>query len=190
MARPKSILFNEETAGSNYAEFTIARKPDGKIKMQRMLFILLYAIVAVAYIFVFTVLTKMIPLVAILPLIILIMWFFTWKLTKIEYTYVVYQGMLHVYKNNGYNKAKEIFSAKLSENGGVYPVSDEEYAKFADDCQASLDYSIGKNTEDRYFAIFTVDGKKTAVYFTAATKLLTAMRYYGGENVIVTYVSR
>jgi hypothetical protein len=190
MARPKGILFNEETAGSNYAEFTIARKPDGKIKMQRMLFILLYAIVAVAYIFVFTVLTKMIPLVAILPLIILIMWFFTWKLTKIEYTYVVYQGMLHVYKNNGYNKAKEIFSAKLSENGGVYPVSDEEYAKFADDCQASLDYSIGKNTEDRYFAIFTVDGKKTAVYFTAATKLLTAMRYYGGENVIVTYVSR
>ena len=190
MARPKGIPFNEETAGSNYAEFTIARKPDGKIKMQRMLFIILYAIVAVAYIFVFTVLTKMIPLVAILPLIILIMWFFTWKLTKIEYTYVVYQGLLHVYKNNGYNKAKEVFTAKFSETEGVYPVSDEDYTKYADACEAALDYSIGNNTEDRYFAIFAVNGKKTAVYFTAATKLLTAMRYYGGENVVVTYVSR
>lgn len=190
MARPKGIPFNEETAGSNYAEFTIARKPDGAIKTQRMLFILLYAIFAVAYIIVFTVLTKMIPLVAILPLFILILWFFTWKLTKIEYTYVVYQGQLHIYKNDGYNKAKEVFSAKLSENGGIYPASDEDYAKNADACKAVIDYSIGKNTEDRYFAIFTVDGKKTAVYFTAAAKLLTALRYYGGENVVVTYVSR
>ena len=190
MARPKGIPFNEETAGSNYGEFTIARKPDGKIKMQRLLFILMYAIFAAAYIFVFTVLTKMVPLVAILPLLLLIMWFFTWKLTKIEYTYVVYQGKMHVYKNNGFNKAKEIFSAKLSENEGIYPVSDEDYAKNADACEAVIDYSISKNSDDRYFAIFNVDGKKTAVYFTAATKLLTALRYYGGENVVVTYVSR
>ena len=118
------------------------------------------------------------------------MWFFTWKLTKIEYTYVVYQGKMHVYKNNGFNKAKEVFSAKLSENEGIYPVSDEDYAKNADACEAVIDYSIGKNSDDRYFAIFNVDGKKTAVYFTAATKLLTALLYYGGENVVVTYVSR
>lgn len=190
MARPKGIPFNEDTAGSNYAEFSIARKPDGKIKMQRLIFILLYAVFAIAYIVVFTVLTKMIPLVAVLPLFILIMWFFTWKLTKIECTYVVYQGMFHVYRHNGYNKAKEVFSAKLSENGGIYPVSDEDYKKYADACDNELDFSIGKNSEDRYFAIFNVNGKKTAVYFTAATKLLTALRYYGGENVVVTYVSR
>ncbi len=190
MARPKGIPFNEETAGSNYAEFAITRKPDGAIKMQRLLFVALYVAFALAYIVVFTVLTKMIPLVAILPLFLLIMWFFTWKLTKIEYTYVVYQGMLHIYKHNGYNKAKEVFQARLYENGGIYPVSDEDYAVHAKACAETLDYSIGVNTDDRYFAIFDVEGKKTAVYFTAATKLLAAMRYYGGENVVLTYVSR
>ncbi len=190
MARPKGIPFSEENAGSNYAEFSIARKPDSKVKVQRFLFILLYAAVAAAWIVVFTVLTKMIPVVAILPLLVLILWFFTWKLTKIEYTYVVYQGQLHVYRHNGYNKAKEIFTAKVSENEGVYPVNDEEYAKFASAAETELDFSIGKNSEDRYFAIFNVNGKKTAVYFTAATKLLTALRYYGGEQVVVTYVSR
>ncbi len=190
MARPKGIPFNEDTAGSNYAEFSITRKPDSTIKTQRLLFILLYAVFAAAYIVMFTVVVPMVMLIAVLPLFVLMLWFFTWKLTKIEYTYVVYQGQMHVYRNNGYNKAKEVFSSKVSENDGIYPVDDEDYKKDLESCEAALDFSIGKNSSDRYFAVFTVDGKKTAVYFTAAAKLLTALRYYGGEKVLVTVVSR
>ncbi len=188
MARPKGIPFNEDTAGSNYAEFSVAKKPDAAIKMQRLLLILLYAVFAVAYVVIFAM--KLPMVIAILPLFVLIMWFFTWKLTKIEYTYIVYQGQIHVYRNNGYNKAKEVFCAKVSENDGIYPVDDEDYKKALESCEAELDFSVGKNSSDRYFAVFTVNGKKTAVYFTAAAKLLTALRYYGGEKVIVTIVSR
>lgn len=190
MARPKGIPFSEENSSSNYAEFSVTRKPDQKIKTQRMLFILLYAVFAVAYCVVFLVLTKMAPLVAILPLLLFILWLVTWKFTKIEYMYVVCQGQLHVYRINGYNKAKEVFTAKISENDGIYPDSDEEYTKLAAECPATFDFSAGKLTEDRYFARFTVNGVMTAVYFTAATKLLTSLRYYGGEKVVVTYVSR
>ncbi len=190
MARPKGIPFNEDTAGSNYAEFSIARKPDKAIKMQRLLFVLMYAVFCIAYIVVFTVVVPIVYLIGVLPIFVAILWFFTWKLTKIEYTYIAYQGQFHVYKYDGYNKAKEVFCARLSENGGVYPVGDEDYAAYEKACAATLDYSIGENTDDRYFAIFDVKGKKTAVYFTAATKLLQAMRYYGGENVVMTFVSR
>ncbi|MBQ9747564.1 MAG: hypothetical protein IJV98_02155 [Clostridia bacterium] len=190
MARPKGIPFNEETAGSNYAEFAITRKPDKAIKTKRLLFILLYAAFAFAYIFMFTVVVMIPYLLGILPLFVAILWFFTWKLTKIEYLYIAYQGMFRVYCYNGYNRAKEIFSARLSENDGVYPANDEDYAPYAKTCEVKLDYSVGEGTEDRYFAIFDVKGKKTAVYFTAATKLLAAMRYYGGDRVILTYVSR
>ena len=104
--------------------------------------------------------------------------------------YIVTQGYLHVYRYDGYNKAKEILKAKLSENEGVYPAGDSDYDQFAKDCEAELDYSAGKNTEDRYFGIFCINGKKTAVYFTASSKILTGMRYFGGEKVVVTYVSR
>ena len=190
MARPKGIPFNEETAGSNYAEFSITRKPDKAIKMQRLLFVLLYAAFALAYIVVFTVIVPIVYLIGILPILVAILWFFTWKLTKIEYTYIAYQGMLRVYRYNGYNRAKEILCVRLNENDGVYPVGDEDYADAEKSCADKLDYSIGEGTEDRYFAIFDVKGKRTAVYFTAATKHLTAMRYYGGEKVVVTYVSR
>ncbi len=190
MARPKGIPFTEENAGANYAEFAVARKPDGKIRTQRLLFILLYLAFALAYCFVFLVLVKMGPVIAILPLFLLMMWFFTWKLTKVEYIYVVTQGYLHVYRYDGYNKAKEVLKEKLSETEGVYPDGDADYAALAKACEAELDYSAGKNTDDRYFAIFRIKGKKTAVYFTASAKVLTGMRYFGGEKVIVTYVSR
>ncbi len=190
MARPKGIPFNEDTAGANYAEFSIARKPDRTIKTQRLLFILLYAAFAAAYIVMFTIVVPMVMLIAVLPLFVLILWFFTWKLTKIEYTYVVYQGQMHVYRHNGYNKAKEIVSAKVSENEGIFPLSDEDAAKMIESCEMEVDVSVGKGSDDRYAAIFRLGGAKTVVYFTAAAKLLTALRYYGGEKVIVTYVSR
>ena len=104
--------------------------------------------------------------------------------------YIVTQGYFHVYQYNGYNSAKEVLKEKLSETEGIYPANDADYKTFADDCETQLDYSAGKNTDDRYFAIFGRNGKKTAVYFTASSKILTGMRYFGGEKVVVTYVSR
>ena len=190
MPRPKEIPFSEENAGQNYAEFSVTRKADVKIKTQRLLFVLLYLAFAVIYCVVFLVLTKMGTLIAILPLFLLILWLVTWRFTKIDYTYIVYQGQFHVYRVNGFNKAKEVLNAKLSENDGIYPAADKEYANLAAECAATLDFSAGKKTEDLYFARFMMDGVMTTVYFTAAAKLLTSLRYYGGENVVVTYVSR
>ena len=189
MARPRGIPFTEENAGANYAEFAVARKPDGKIRTMRFLFVMAYLAFALLYCFIFLVVFKMGPVIAILPLFLLIMWFFTWKLTKVEFMYVVTQGHLHVYQYNGYNKAKEVLKVRLSENEGIYP-ADADYARFSDECDAVLDYSAGMSTEDLYFAIFCLNGKKTAVYFTASAKILTGMRYFGGEKVVVTYVSR
>lgn len=189
MARPKGIPFSEENSGSNYAEFAVAKKADGKIKLQRLLLLLAYAVFAIAYCAVFLVAVKMPALIAILPLLIFIFYLCTWRFTKLEYIYIVYQGMVHIYQNNGYNRAKEVFTAHVSENLGIVP-ENEDYADVTKGCEITLDLSAGRGTPDRYVAVFEKDGKKTAVSFTAATKLLTALRYYGGENVIVTYVSR
>ena len=189
MARPKGIPFSEENSGSNYADFAVAKKADGKIKLQRMLLLLAYAVFSIVYCAVFLVVVQMPALIAILPLLIFIFYLCTWRFTKLEYIYIVYQGMIHIYQNNGYNKAKEVFAAHVSENLGIVPASDD-YAETIKGCESTLDFSAGRGTPDRYVAVFAIDGKRIAAYFTAATKLLTALRYYGGENVIVTYVSR
>lgn len=188
MARPRGIPFAEENASSGYAEFSVTRMSDGKIKIQRLLYVLLYVAFAVLYCALFLVVWKMAPLIAILPLLVFILWLVTWKFTKIEFTYIVYQGQFHIYRVNGFNKAKEVFSAKINENGGIYPAADAEYEKALEGCTV-FDYSAGKNMPDLYFAVFPADKMRVAVYFTAATKLLASLRYYGGEKVVVTYVS-
>ena len=72
MARPKGIPFSEEYASSNYAEFSVSRKPDHTIKLRRLLLVLLYIIFAALYCTLFLVIWKMAPLIAILPLLLLI----------------------------------------------------------------------------------------------------------------------
>lgn len=189
MARPKGIPFAEENASSNYAEFSVVRRPDRKIRMQRLLLVLAYVAFAAVYGALFLIVWKMAPLIAILPLLLFILWLVTWRFTKIEYTYIVCQGQFHIYRVNGFNKAKEVFVAKIAASDGIYPAADAEYASAAAGCSV-LDYSVGKGTEDRYFAVFPADSGRVAVYFTAAAKLLGSLRYYGGEKVVVTYVSR
>ncbi len=184
------IPFNEETAGANYAEFSITRKPDKEIKTKRFLFILLYiAIFAIfAYLFIIK-FSNLAPVMAIVFIIEYIVYLATWHFSKIDYTYIIEKGNLHIYKVVDRCKAKEVVNVKISENMGIVPADDEDYANMLEGVEASIDCTISPKSEDRYFAVFNIGGKKTAVYFNAATKLLQMLHYYGGENVIVTYVS-
>ena len=187
--KDNGIPFKEETAGANYAEFSITRKPDKEIKTKRALFILLYAIVLGAFAYVFLVLTQMAPVMAIVLIIEYIVILATWHLSKIEYTYIVEKGNLHIYKLVGRLKAKEVVNVKISENLGIYPAEDEDYKDEIASCEATVDCTESMKSADVYCGIFNIGGKKTAVYFNGATKLLQMLRYYGGENVIVVPVS-
>jgi hypothetical protein len=187
--RDTGIPFNEETAGSNYAEFSITRKPDKEIKTKRFFFALLYIAIVVIFAVVCFVLTKMAPVFILAIFAEWIAILATWHLTKIDYTYIVEKGNLHIYKVVGRCKAKEVVNVKVSENMGIAPTDDEDYAYMLEGVEASIDCAISPKSEDKYFAIFNINGKKTAVYFNAATKLLQMLHYYGGEDVIVTYVS-
>lgn len=183
------IPFNEETSGNNYAEYSITRKPDKDIVTKRICFILLYLAVLGIFAYIFLVLTQMAPVMAIVLIIEYIVFLATWHLSKIEYTYIVEKGNFHIYKLVGRLKAKEVVNVKISENQGICPVDDEDYANLLEGVEATVDCTISSKSEDRYFAIFNINGKKTAVYFNAATKLLQMLHYYGGEDVVVTYVS-
>jgi hypothetical protein len=187
--KDNGIPFKEENAGANYAEFSVTRKPDKEIKTKRFLFILLYAAVLGIFAYIFLVLTQMAPVMAIVLIIEYIVFLATWHLSKIEYTYIVEKGNLHIYKLVGRLKAKEIVNVKVSDNMGIAPADGEDYASMLDGAEATIDCTISPKSEDRYFAVFNINGKKTVIYFNAATNLLKMLRYYGGEDVVVTYVS-
>ncbi len=186
--KSNGIPFCEENAVGNYAEFSVTRKTDKEIILKRVLFSLLYVAILVLFIFICFVWTKMAPVFVAAIFAEWIAILATWHLTKIEYTYIVEKGNFHVYQLRGRLKAKEVLNARLEDNLGVYPANDEDYKSKLDECEATLDFCEAKTADDIYFAIFNLNGKKTAVYFSAANKLLTTMKYFGGDNVVVTYV--
>lgn len=186
--KSNGIPYCEANATGNYAEFSVARKTDGNAKLKRVLLIVLYLAVVAVFAYFFMIKTPLFPMVGVAIIIDYILVLATWHLTKIEYTYIVEKGNFHIYQLRGRLKAKEVLNVKLEENLGVYPANDEDYKSKLDECEATLDFCESKTADDIYFAIFNLSGKKTAVYFSAANKLLTTMKYFGGDNVVVTYV--
>jgi hypothetical protein len=187
--RSNGIPYKEETAVGNYAEYSIARRTDKHARLQRLGYIGIYLAVVAVFVYLFAVLTPLFPIIGLSAIIDYILFLATWHRSKVEFTYIVEKGNFHIYRICGRCKAKEVLNVKLENNLGIYPANDEDYKEALDECEVKLDYCEAIDAEDVYFAIFNIDGKKTAVYFSAATKLLTTMRYFGGENVIVTYVS-
>ena len=111
----KGIPFKEEEeVNEHFSQFAVACKPTSKDKLSRAIFILLYVLFAGGYIVLFTVITKMPYVIAILPFFLWMLWYFTWKHTQREYVYIVCRGSLYVYAVNGYGNAKEIFKSSVS----------------------------------------------------------------------------
>lgn len=185
MKKIKGIPFKEEEESEHFAQFTVTHRPDGKTKLKRFLLIILYAAFAGAFIVIFTVLTKMAAVVALLPFLMWILWFFTWKYTQIEYCYVVCKNVFYIYKINGYGKAKEIMTFPVSACESVSP------AENITEADATVrDFRSYPSCPDSYSAIFSEKGKRVCVLFDASEKLLSALKYYGGDAVAVSKVSR
>lgn len=186
--KSNGIPFKEEAAVGNYAEYSVSRKTDKHARLQRLGFLGIYLAVIAVFVYFFVYLTPLFPIVGVAVIIDYILFLATWHLSKVEFTYIVEKGNFHIYRICGRCKAKEVINVKLEENLGIYPANDDDYKAALDECEVKLDYCEALNADDIYFAIFNINGKKTAVYFSAANKLLTTMKYFGGENVVVTYV--
>ncbi|MBO5101487.1 MAG: hypothetical protein J6C39_03060, partial [Clostridia bacterium] len=88
----------------NYAEYTYDKKNEGRIKKQRGLMLILYIAVAIIY-FAVCCITKLLPLIAIEPILIWILVFFTWKYVSYDCYFVFDAGML------------ELGTVKVTKNG-------------------------------------------------------------------------
>lgn len=187
----KGLPFKEDEESSYYAQFIISKKPDNKIIVTRVLLILLYIIFAIAYSALFLVVVKIPYVIAILPGLVVVLWFFTWKRTKIEYAYISRQNTFYVYRINGLGKSQEILKVNTNETLGILPASDDFSSELKEiNPNTYLDYSSSVNCEDRYIGVWDINGNKTGIYFDASSKLLNSLKYFGGERVVVTYVSR
>ena len=182
----KGIPFKEEEeVNEHFSQFAVAAKPTKKDKLTRFFFVLLYVLFTGGYIVLFTVVTKIPYIIAILPFFLWMLWYFTWKHTQREYVYIVCRGVFYVYAVNGYGNAKEIYNAGISSFDAVAPAN-----MINASADKKLMYCSSPDLRELYRALSSGNGTTTAVYFDPSSKLLSSLRYYGGDKVTVVQVSR
>ena len=173
----------------NYAEYTVAKKAEGKNLRKRFLFIGLYLIVIIAISVMIAITNGGFALIGgILFVLVIALVFFTWRFVKEERKYEVANAKLKIQEVTGSGKATVVFENFVSEFSVIAPMTDEYKEKFekADEIK---DYRGNSKSKDSYFARLEKDGKSTVVCFEATNKMLKVMTFYNKKATVVTLMS-
>ncbi len=176
---------------ANYAEYMVDLKVQGKYKTQRILLILLYVVVSLGIVGLMAALT--LPwLVALVPVAVWILWFFTWPFVSRSYYYTVDASYFTIVKVYGGKKEADFVKVKISEAEMIAP-KNEEYAAYAHAHADAVVYEAVSSFDagDIYFMTFVnEEGKNAVVFFEATQQLLKALKYYNSKAVVMTNTLR
>ncbi len=161
-------------------EIVIKPKRDAKNKMLRAFLILFYAAFVVGCL-VFGFITAFIPLLALVPLVLWIIIFFTWRYVNLEYEYVVESGVITFTKI--YNNRTRKFALSFDIRSAEYmsPSTDGDMQKRIADYDPRHEYcfSPSKSSPDSYTALYhDEDGHKCAISFVADERIKKFLKMY------------
>jgi hypothetical protein len=166
-------------------EYTVAQKHEGKWRAYRWLMLGGYAAFAVTY-FLIAYLTRFIPIVAVLPLFIWMLVFFTYKYVNPEYKYKITAGHLTFYKNFG-KKSYEILKIKLCDAMYIMPL--ENALEKIRDVEPKVTHSAlpSKICTDSYIILYKNERNEPCAFiFKATSEALNSLRFYNKNTVMST----
>ena len=169
----------------NFFEYASEQKAEGKYLALRIVLIGLYVVFSATY-FLVAYLTRIIPIVAILPIFLWMLIYFTWRYTSPDYKYSIESGVFTF--SVGYTKKKSTpkSSFKISTAEAILPLSEaaEKIAEFSPIVSYSSVPSV--NASDVYVALYTdKDGRRCAMYFIATSQALRLLRFHNSRTVVV-----
>ena len=172
----------------NTFEFVVDERAEGKRKLVKFLgrFVLLAFIGAfVAFTFVIRM-----PMLAILPLLLLGLVLYFWKIFNCELEYSMASGQMTFSRIYGGMKRKKVLEVTIKDFREIAPRTFESDSTFEEKGVTKIYSFVSHSTApDQYYALFEQDGQLCAVYFEATEKTLKLLRYYNPVTV-VTLVSR
>jgi len=174
-----------ENAASNFVNYGVAKKPEGSYKLKRILMILAYILIPGAIAGAFIAM-KILPILAVLPVCIWMLVFFTWRYVSIEYEYIILDGEFKMMEVYGSKSMRELCRTRVSAMKTIAPYNHAHKAA-ADAVPADrrIEAVSTMNADDIYYAVFKADdGEDTVVFFEATEKTLKVLRYYNSETVM------
>lgn len=172
----------------NTFEFVVDEKAQGKRKFVK--FIGRFGLLTIIIGFVVLCLAVKLYPVAILPLLLLGVVLYFWKIFNCELEYSMTSGIMTFSRIYGGLKRKKVLEVTIKDFREIAPRTAESDAKLsARGIDRTYMFASHSTADDQYYATFEEDGKNCVVYFEATEKTLKILRYYNPVTV-VTKVSR
>ena len=170
----------------NTYEYSAQQKAEGKFFVRKMLMLALYLAFTLAYLAVILI-TRIIPLGALIPVFLWILIFLTWRYVKPDYKYEISTGMLTFsVKYGNKRKGKVVAEFKVSTAEKILPVATYEEEIKAFDAKKVYSALPSLSANDAYAALYTdKDGNKCVFYFVATEQALKLLRFYNSRTVVV-----
>ena len=162
--------------GINFAEYTVARKCEGKNLAARAALVFSYIAFGILYVFFFIYL-RIPQLIAVLPIFLWMAVFFSWRYVSYDYRCEIEKGQMRVLKVLG-KKCKELVSFHIKDALEIAPLKDKAGGDVIYDLRGT------KNSTDSYFAVFIKDKKRVCVCFEATSALVKLMHRLNENTVI------
>lgn len=167
----------------NYVEYTVARKPEGMLKVKRAILMTAYIIFIPIFIALLAIpaMRFLMPIIAITPIFLWMFIFFTWRYVSIDNKYEIKTGVFNfteIYgkpKKDGSYHQKLIVAVPVKDMTKIAPIAD------AKDDKIDVTYNgmSSSKSSDGYFADFkNADGKNCRITFDATGKMLKIMKIY------------
>ncbi len=159
-----------ENDSPNYAEYAYIKKNEGKVKLQRTLMVLFYIVYIVGF-FIFATTSGLIPLFAVGPLTLYIIFLCTWRLVKYD-CYVEFKtGMLYLGKIKVSKNGRRKFPRISIHVKDAIDISEYTHRSQLGDVKKIYDYSESQSSDKRIYIVFDKDGERSAAIFEGTEKL-------------------
>ena len=168
-------------------EVTTHQKIYGSWLIKRIVLIVGYvAYVILALLFGFT--TKIaVPLLALVPVTLWMIIFFTWRYTDVDYEYSMTSGYLTFSVIYGSRSRKQFFETQIKAISLIAPY-DDDYYETARRYAPEIEYFAlsSKNVPNAYFALFeNENGKKSIFVFEANERSLAIFKFYNSTSTVI-----
>ena len=161
-------------------EYTVSEAKSTTLLLKKISLFFLYFAWAGGWFFVGLSFELIVPFLALIPLTLWILVFFTWRLVQVEYEYSFFAGVLTVCRILGSRSRKKLAAITLRDISVLCPCDDEHAAQidaFHED--KTVFAASSTQATDLYAALWTTeDGIKQVLYFEPNEKALKIVRYY------------
>ena len=163
---------------TNYTEYTVVQKAEGVWLIRRILMILFYAAYTIAFFLLPTIGPVKIPmLIALLPVTLWIVIFFTWRFVSVEHEYTVCSGVMTFTDILGGRTRRVLFAVSVKDMTEIAPLPADALSLVG--VHETVDLRGSKSSlGGYYFTVKNEKGETAAVLFTATQKALKILRYY------------